>query len=44
VFPETQQADNFTPPAALFTSGLNFGTPVLETRRFEADHGELHGV
>lgn len=29
VFPETQQADNFTPPAALFTSGLNFGTPVL---------------
>ena len=31
VFPETQQADNFTPPAALFTSGLNFGTPVLGT-------------
>ena len=29
VFPETQQADNFTPPAALVTSGLNFGTPVL---------------
>jgi Carboxypeptidase regulatory-like domain len=29
VFPETQQADNFTPPAALFTGGLNFGTPVL---------------
>ena len=29
VFPETQQADNFTPPAALFTSGFNFGTPVL---------------
>jgi hypothetical protein len=29
VFPETQQADNFTPPASLFTSGLNFGTPVL---------------
>jgi hypothetical protein len=29
VFPETQQSDNFTPPAALFTSGLNFGTPVL---------------
>jgi hypothetical protein len=29
VFPETQQADNFTPPAALFTSGMNFGTPVL---------------
>jgi hypothetical protein len=29
VFPETQQADNFTPPPALFTSGLNFGTPVL---------------
>jgi len=25
VFPETQQADNFTPPAALFSSGLNFG-------------------
>jgi hypothetical protein len=31
VFPETQQQDNFTPPAALFTSGLNFGTPVLGT-------------
>jgi len=31
VFPETQQADNFTPPAALFSSGLNFGTPVLGT-------------
>ena len=29
VFPETQQADNFTPPAALFTNTLNFGTPVL---------------
>ena len=29
VFPETQQADNFTPPAALFSSGLNFGTAVL---------------
>jgi hypothetical protein len=29
VFPETQQADNFTPPAALFASGMNFGTPVL---------------
>jgi hypothetical protein len=29
VFPETQQADNFTPPPALFASGLNFGTPVL---------------
>jgi hypothetical protein len=29
VFPETQQADNFTPPAALFTNGMNFGTPVL---------------
>ena len=29
VFPETQQADNFTPPAALFASGLNFATPVL---------------
>jgi hypothetical protein len=29
VFPETQQVDSFTPPAALFTSGLNFGTPVL---------------
>ena len=29
VFPETQQADNFTPPAALFAKGLNFGTPVL---------------
>ena len=31
VFPETQQADNFTPPATLFTNGLNFGTPVLGT-------------
>jgi Carboxypeptidase regulatory-like domain len=31
VFPETQQADNFTPPAALFTTGVNFGTPVLGT-------------
>jgi hypothetical protein len=31
VFPETQQADNFTPPPALFTSGMNFGTPVLGT-------------
>src|SRR5579871_3535183 len=31
VFPETQQADNFTPSAALYTSGLNFGTPVLGT-------------
>ena len=29
VFPETQQADNFTPPAALFKTGFNFGTPVL---------------
>jgi len=29
VFPETQQADNFTPPAALFAKGLNFGAPVL---------------
>jgi hypothetical protein len=31
VFPETQQADNFTPPASLFANGLNFGTPVLGT-------------
>src|SRR2546430_15735143 len=30
-FPETQQADNFTPPAALFNTGMNFGTPVLGT-------------
>jgi hypothetical protein len=29
VFPETQQADNFTPPAALYNTQLNFGTPVL---------------
>jgi hypothetical protein len=29
VFPETQQSDNFTPPATLFASGFNFGTPVL---------------
>src|SRR5216684_3878914 len=32
VFPETQQADNFTPPAALFTTDMNFGTPVLGAR------------
>jgi hypothetical protein len=31
VFPETQQADNFTPPAALYNTTLNFGTPVLGT-------------
>ena len=31
VFPETQQADNFTPPAALFNTSINFGTPVLGT-------------
>ncbi len=31
VFPETQQADNFTPPATLFANGLNFGMPVLGT-------------
>jgi len=31
VFPETQQADNFTPPAALFNTGMNFDTPVLGT-------------
>src|SRR4029077_8686508 len=29
VFPETQQAATFTPPPALFTNQLNFGTPVL---------------
>src|SRR5262247_627112 len=29
VFPETQQADNFTPPPALVASGFNFGQPVL---------------
>ena len=29
VFPETQQADNFTPPAALIASQFNFGQPVL---------------
>jgi hypothetical protein len=29
VFPETQQADNFTPPTALLANKLNFGTPVL---------------
>src|SRR5215472_1837245 len=29
VFPETQQADNFTPPASLVANTLNFGTPVL---------------
>jgi len=31
VFPETQQADNFTPPSSLYTTALNFGTPVLGT-------------
>jgi len=29
VFPETQQSDNFIPPAALLASGFNFGAPVL---------------
>ncbi|HET8827141.1 MAG TPA: hypothetical protein VFM77_18495, partial [Terriglobales bacterium] len=29
VFPETQQANNFTPPATLLASQLNFGQPVL---------------
>ncbi len=29
VFPETQQANNFTPPATLYASQLNFGQPVL---------------
>ncbi len=29
VFPETQQADNFTPPAALAASGFNIGQPEL---------------
>ena len=29
VFPETQQADNFTPPAGLYASQLNFGQAVL---------------
>ena len=29
VFPETQQSDNFTPPAALYASQFNFGQPVL---------------
>src|SRR5438045_9168093 len=31
VFPETQQADNFTPPAALLNTGVNFDTPALVT-------------
>jgi hypothetical protein len=31
VFPETQQSDNFTPPASLFASNLNFGQAVLGT-------------
>ncbi|HEY2118915.1 MAG TPA: hypothetical protein VGH37_07000 [Candidatus Acidoferrum sp.] len=31
VFPETQQADNFTPPPALYKTGMNFGIPVLGT-------------
>src|SRR5438046_7915681 len=29
VFPETQQSDNFTPPAALIASQFNFGPPIL---------------
>jgi hypothetical protein len=29
VFPETQQADNFIPPATLIASQFNFGQPVL---------------
>jgi hypothetical protein len=29
VFPETQQSDNFTPPASLFGSAFNFAQPVL---------------
>ena len=29
VFPETQQADNFTPPAALYANQLNFGSATL---------------
>jgi hypothetical protein len=29
VFPETQQSDNFTPPASLFNNQLNFGQAVL---------------
>jgi Carboxypeptidase regulatory-like domain len=29
VFPETQQSDNFTPPASLFANQLNFGQVVL---------------
>ena len=29
VFPETQQANNFTPPASLLASQLNFGQAVL---------------
>jgi hypothetical protein len=29
VFPETQQANNFTPPASLYASQLNFGQAVL---------------
>src|SRR5260221_2656021 len=31
VFPAQQQAYNSTPPAALFKTGFNFGTPVLGT-------------
>src|SRR5258708_34465425 len=29
VFPETQQSDNFTPPAALYANQLNFSQAVL---------------
>jgi len=44
VFPETQQADNFTPPPALFNTGMNFGTPRSWHGRSDANHREFHCV
>ena len=43
VFPETQQADNFTPPAALVASGFNFGPPVLGRTTVSFASIDLHG-
>ena len=43
VFPETQQADNFTPPATLLASGFNFGQPVLGLTTVSFASMDLHG-
>ena len=43
VFPETQQADNFTPPATLVASGFNFGQPVLGLTTVSFASMDLHG-